>query len=91
MIARRLVIRGRVQGVGYRDAMLWAVDAVAVAGWVRNHRDGHVEAHVQGEPHAVEAMVAWCRQGPPAARVAAVEATEVACEEVTGFRLLPSV
>jgi len=90
MIARRVRVGGRVQGVGYRDAMMRAADAHAVAGWVRNRRDGHVEAHLQGEPPAVEAVIAWCRQGPPAARVTAVEVTEAACETATGFRLLPT-
>jgi acylphosphatase len=90
MIGRRLVIRGRVQGVGYRDAMIRSAVAQGVAGWVRNHRDGHVEAHVQGEPPAVEAVIAWCRQGPRAARVTAVDVTEAPHEPATGFRLLPS-
>jgi acylphosphatase len=91
VIARRLVIRGRVQGVGYRDAMMRAADALAVAGWVRNHRDGHVEAHVQGESPAVEAVLTWCRKGPPAARVTAVDVTEAACEPAPGFRMLQTV
>jgi len=68
--ARRLVIRGRVQGVGYRDAAVQA--AFGVQGWVRNARDGAVEALVQGEPGAVERFAAWCRRGPPLARVAEV-------------------
>lgn len=78
MIARRLVVRGRVQGVGYRYAMVEAAQARGVAGWVRNRRDGTVEAFVQGEAHAVEAIVAWCRRGPPAARVTEVDAADAA-------------
>jgi acylphosphatase len=80
MIARRLVIRGRVQGVGYRYAMAEAVQARGVAGWVRNRSDGTVEAVLQGDAAAVEEAIAWCRRGPPLARVTAVE---IATESVT--------
>ena len=72
MIARRLVIRGRVQGVGYRMAMTDAAVALGVNGWVRNRRDGTVEALVQGDDAAVERLLAWCRRGPPGARVTAI-------------------
>ena len=72
MIALRLIIRGDVQGVGYRHAMVMAAKAVRVAGWVRNRRDGTVEALAQGESDAVEQLLTWCRSGPPAARVTAV-------------------
>ena len=68
--AHRLEIRGRVQGVGYRDAAVQAAFMFAVQGWVRNRREGHVEAFVQGESEAVERFVAWCHRGPPLARVA---------------------
>jgi acylphosphatase len=73
MIARRLVIRGRVQGVGYRDAMVDAARGYGVTGWVRNHLAGTVEAFVQGEPGAVEQVLAWCWRGPRLARVTEVE------------------
>jgi acylphosphatase len=72
MNARRLVIRGRVQGVGYRYAMIEAARTLRVAGWVRNRRDGTVEALVQGDADAVEHLLAWCHSGPPSARVTAV-------------------
>lgn len=75
-IARRLVIRGRVQGVGYRDAAVQAAFELGVSGWVRNRAEGTVEAFVQGDPEAVERYVAWCRRGPPLARVTEVEATD---------------
>jgi acylphosphatase len=74
--ARRLVIRGRVQGVGYRDAAVQAAFELDVCGWVRNRPDGSVEAMAQGEPEAVERFVAWCRRGPPLARVADVTSTD---------------
>jgi len=72
MIARQFVIRGRVQGVGYRMAMAEAAGALGVAGWVRNRRDGVVEAVVQGDDGLVEELLAWCRRGPPGARVTAI-------------------
>jgi acylphosphatase len=72
MTAWQVIVRGRVQGVGYRYAMAEAATALGLAGWVRNRRDGTVEALVQGDADALERLVAWCRRGPPAARVTAV-------------------
>jgi acylphosphatase len=76
MIARRVVVHGLVQGVGYRDAAVQAAYAIGVTGWVRNVRDGTVEALVQGDPQAVERFVEWCRRGPPLARVSGVDASD---------------
>jgi acylphosphatase len=90
MNARRLVIRGRVQGVGYRYALLDAAAALGVSGWVRNRRDGSVEALVQGDPAQIDAIVAWCRQGPPAARVSEVEVLATVGEAQSGFELRPT-
>jgi len=90
MIARRLVIRGRVQGVGFRYAMVDAAAALGVTGWVRNRRDGCVEALVQGDAPGVDAMLAWSRRGPPAARVEAVDAEESVVEPRTDFELRPT-
>ncbi len=76
MIVRRLIIHGRVQGVFYRG---WAVEAarrLGLRGWVRNRRDGAVEATIAGEPQEVDAMIAACRHGPRSARVDAVEIAE---------------
>ena len=69
MIAHRVVIAGRVQGVGFREAMVTIAQRVGVSGWVRNRYDGTVEAWLQGEATAVEHVLAWCRRGPPLARV----------------------
>lgn len=69
----RLEIRGRVQGVGYRWAMVAEARRLGVGGWVRNRRDGSVEATVAGPPEAVDRIVAWARRGPASAVVAAVD------------------
>jgi acylphosphatase len=69
VIARRVVVEGRVQGVGYRDAMVDAALEANVQGYVRNTADGHVEAHLQGGEEAVACMIAWAARGPRAARV----------------------
>jgi len=69
----RLVIHGRVQGVFFRDAMRREAQHLGVAGWVRNRSDGTVEASVQGEPAAVDAIVRWAHRGPPHAQVTRVD------------------
>ena len=74
MIARHLVVRGRVQGVGYRFAMTEEALAHGVAGWVRNRGDGTVEAVIQGDEASVARLIEWCRRGPRGARVTAIEA-----------------
>ena len=69
MIARRLTISGRVQGVGFRYALADEARARKLGGWVRNRRDGTVEAVIAGHEIDVESLIAWARHGPPAARV----------------------
>lgn len=88
-----LRISGRVQGVGYRDALSAEALARGICGWVRNRRDGTVEAVVQGDPATVEAIVAWARRGPPAARVTSVDTNTAQGDfdrPYTGFDWWPS-
>jgi acylphosphatase len=88
-VTLHLVIRGRVQGVGFRYALREEAVRLGLAGWVRNRRDGSVEAVVQGRAPEVEAMRRWAEHGPPSAQVDAVQATpaEGAFE---GFETRPS-
>jgi acylphosphatase len=72
-VVRHVMIRGRVQGVGYRDFTERAALSRGLAGWVRNRRDGAVEAVLAGPPALVADMIAACRRGPFNARVDAIE------------------
>ena len=88
-----LRIHGRVQGVGYRDALRREALRRGLRGWVRNRHDGTVEALLQGEAGAVEAVAAWARRGPPAASVERVDAQPASGEldrPYPGFDWLPS-
>lgn len=75
-VTRHLVVRGLVQGVGYRWSMVQAARRLGVRGWVRNRRDGSVEALAFGSAAAVDALVAWACSGPDGARVDALDAVE---------------
>ncbi|MBF0119841.1 MAG: acylphosphatase [Desulfobacterales bacterium] len=63
------IIHGRVQGVCYRAETKYEADRLKVCGWVKNKRDGTVEAYFSGDKGAVEAIIEWCKEGPPYARV----------------------
>lgn len=89
-VARRLVIRGRVQGVWFRESMRQAAEMHGAAGWVRNRLDGTVEAWVEGPAAAVEAMVRWAHRGPERAEVVAVEQHDAAPSGVAGFEKRPT-
>lgn len=89
MAARRFVIRGIVQGVGFRHALRREAQRLALAGWVRNRADGSVEAVASGDAQALDALQRWAHRGPPAARVEAVEASALSAEAVA--QLQPAV
>jgi acylphosphatase len=87
VVRKRVVVRGRVQGVWFRESCRNEAVLRSVAGWVRNCEDGSVEAVFEGSPGAVEAMVAWCGVGPPQASVASVESAAEAPIGETAFRV----
>jgi acylphosphatase len=90
-VSVRLHIQGRVQGVWYRG---WAVDQaqeLGLSGWVRNRRDGSVEALISGPEPAVQAMIERCRRGPSAARVDHLAEVPVSEAAGPGFRQLPTI
>jgi acylphosphatase len=68
-----VIISGRVQGVWYRASTKQKAEELGVSGWVKNTGDGNVEAEFEGDESAVHAMIAWCRRGPPLAKVADVK------------------
>jgi acylphosphatase len=82
VIRRRVIVHGRVHGVGFRVSCLERARSRGVAGWVRNRGDGTVEAVFEGSHDAVVAFVAWCADGP---RGASVDDVEVFEEEPEGL------
>jgi len=87
----RLTISGRVQGVGYRDWVIETAHHLRLTGWVRNRRDGAVEALIVGEEDAVGQMIEACRRGPPMARVDEIDVDPVDLDILpAGFTRLPT-
>ena len=78
---------GVVQGVWFRESCRRQAVAAGVSGWVRNRADGCVEAHLEGPEEDVAKVVAWCRLGPPAAEVAAVDVTPEPSQGGRGFQV----
>jgi acylphosphatase len=92
MPSLRLRITGRVQGVGFRYSMRDEAARRGVRGWVRNRRDGSVEAVLQGDHRQLEELLAWAREGPPGARVTELRSTPADDEPAhTGFELRPTL
>ena len=86
-VRRRVLISGRVQGVGFRWSCRRMAESQGLAGWCRNLPDGRVEAVFEGDAAAVERAVAWSRGGPPSALVTSVDVTPETPENERGFRL----
>lgn len=89
MPTKHLHITGRVQGVGYRHYMSRTARELGITGWVRNRRDGSVEAMVSGTPDAVEKIIAWAWHGPKSATVSGIEIAESSAS-FTAFDTLPT-
>ena len=87
MERRHVFIYGFVQGVGFRFGVERAASSRGVSGWVRNRPDGTVEAVFEGEPDDVEALVAFCRQGPRGADVGRVDVRSESPEGLAGFHV----
>jgi acylphosphatase len=88
MVSRHLLIKGRVQGVFYRDSARKEAEKLDITGWVKNNKDGSVEAIVTGAPADVLAFVQWCKQGPPQAIVKEVIVTELATQNFESFLII---
>lgn len=94
LLTRHLFISGRVQGVGFRDALHAEARRAGVRGWVRNRRDGRVEAVLQGTPAQLQPVLAWARRGPDLARVRDVsesEARDDFARIYPGFERMPTL
>ncbi|CAG0978736.1 acylphosphatase [Rhodocyclaceae bacterium] len=86
---RRLLVTGYVQGVGYRYGMVMAARSIGVTGWVRNRRDGSVEAMVAGNPEQVARILDWARRGPAGAEVEHM-AVEIGSGSYSDFEQKPT-
>ncbi|KGF73718.1 acylphosphatase [Neosynechococcus sphagnicola sy1] len=89
VIGVHIWITGKVQGVAYRAVTRQVAVQLGLGGWVRNLPDGRVEAVFEGDRQRVEQMLAWCRQGPPAAVVSDVTAEAMLPLGITSFQILP--
>jgi acylphosphatase len=87
MARRRVLVRGSVQGVFFRDSCRREARSLGVAGWVTNRPDGAVEAVFEGEPEAVAALVEWCRHGPRGADVESVDDSSEKPEGLSRFEI----
>ena len=84
-----MVVRGRVQGVGFRWWCARRAAELGVDGWVLNRADGSVEVVAEGPPPAVDALHDWVLHGPPGAQVTSVDAASAPAEGLTGFEVEP--
>jgi acylphosphatase len=86
----RVVCHGRVHGVFFRDTCRRNARKIGVAGWVRNRRDGTVEAVFEGNPAAVGKMIDWSRTGPPTAHVTTIDVVGEPVEGLSSFEIRPT-
>jgi acylphosphatase len=91
MTSKRVVISGRVHGVGFRHWMIAQAELLGLSGWVRNRHDGTIEALIDGDTAAVEELVRACRRGPRMAEVSAIEEDLAEPADAPGFMRLPTV
>jgi acylphosphatase len=84
---RRVVVRGNVQGVFFRDSCRQQAGSRGVAGWVTNRPDGAVEAVFEGDAGSVQAMLDWCGHGPRGAEVKSVDESTEEPEGISGFEI----
>lgn len=91
MVARHLLIHGKVQGVYYRASAVAEATRLGVSGWVRNRSSGSVEAVICGSDEQIEAFIQWAQEGPPNADVRHIEVSAWDEPVSAGFRQLPTV
>jgi len=84
----RLIIKGKVQGVFYRATAKDVADLLGIKGWVRNLPDNNVEITATATDELLQKFIAWCKQGPPRARVNEVIVEELNPEEFKGFKVI---
>ena len=87
VVARSVVVHGRVQGVFYRDSLRGEAEAAGVSGWVSNEPDGSVRALLEGSAEAVDRVVDWMRSGPSHAHVERVDVQDAPNENLAGFEV----
>ena len=84
----RLTIKGKVQGVFYRATAKDVADQLGVKGWIKNLPNNNVEIRATASEELLQKLIAWCKQGPPKARVEDVIVEELGLEEFSGFRII---
>lgn len=88
MIRQRVIVHGRVQAVGFRFSARVEAQRLGVSGWIKNRSDGAVEAEIEGEPTAVDAMLSWLDEGPPGADVTTMSTADLSPTGERGFRVI---
>ena len=88
MIRQRVIVHGRVQAVGFRFSARVEAQRLGVSGWIKNRSDGAVEAEIEGEAPAVDAMLSWLDEGPPGADVTTMSTADLSPTGERGFRVI---